>query len=125
MVRTSRPGSAGFTLVEVLMAMLIMTVGLLGMLQAVNVAYQHNSRNKLREEALLVGEEQINDFRSRKYDAITTTVTRVVTRGNRNFSVTREATENASKSSKKIKVAIGYSFHNVSTAQVLYTMRSQ
>jgi type IV pilus assembly protein PilV len=125
MVRTSRPGSAGFTLVEVLMAMLIMTVGLLGMLQAVNVAYQHNSRNKLREEALLVGEEQINDFRSRKYDAITTTVTRVVTRGNRSFSVTREATENASRSSKKIKVAIGYSFHNVSTVQVLYTMRSR
>jgi type IV pilus assembly protein PilV len=121
----SASSSAGFTLVEVLMAMLIMTVGLLGMLQAVNVAYQHNSRNRMREEALLVGEAQINDYRSRKYDAITTAAPSVVIRGNKNFTVTREATENASRSSKKIMVAIGYSFHNVSTVQVLYTMKSQ
>ena len=63
MTRTSRKDSGGFTLVEMMMAMLVLTVGLLGLLQSIQVAWQHNARNRLREEAVLLAEERMNDFR--------------------------------------------------------------
>jgi len=128
-VKTSSYDSAGFTLVEVLMAMLVLMVGLLGLLQSVNVAYEHNSRNRLREEAVLVGEEQMSKFRLREFDNITatrsvSTVTRVVTGATKNFSVTRQCQLTGSDS-KRLKVAVGWSFKRVSSAHVIYSMRSR
>ena len=52
----SPSGSAGFTLVEMLMAMLVMAVGLLGLLQSVNLAYQQGTKNRLRSEAVQLAE---------------------------------------------------------------------
>ncbi|MBJ6801877.1 type IV pilus modification PilV family protein [Geomonas propionica] len=67
----SRSSSRGFTLVEMLMAMLVMTVGLLGLLQSVNVAYQQNLRDKLRKEATQVAEERMHDWCRLRFDIIT------------------------------------------------------
>ena len=126
MVATSLSNSAGFTLVEMVMAMLIMTVGLLGLLQSVNVAYEHNARNRLRDEAVLLGEEQMNQW-MRGYDAITTnslaTVTRSVTGVAKDFSVSRHF--DAYGNSKKLTVAVGWKFQSFSTVQVIYTMVSR
>lgn len=48
---------SGFTLIEFCVAVLIMMVGLLGLLQAVNMATQHNLGNLLRNEAISVADE--------------------------------------------------------------------
>ncbi|MBJ6727443.1 type IV pilus modification PilV family protein [Geomesophilobacter sediminis] len=63
MKTTSTSNSAGFTLIEVLAAVVIMMIGLLGMLQSVNVAIDHDLKNKLRDEAVSLAEEQLNHFR--------------------------------------------------------------
>ena len=85
----------GFTLIEVMIALLIMAVGLLGLLQSVNVAYQHNSRNKLRNESILVAQEQMNRLRQKPFDAISSTSVRTLTRcvagGTCSFTVTLNA----------------------------------
>ena len=52
------------------MAMLIMTVGMLGLLQAVNLAMETNLRNQLRDEAVNVGERVITELRSKGFDNI-------------------------------------------------------
>ena len=114
---------------EMLMAMLIMAVGLLGLLQSVNVAYEHNTRNRLRNEAVLVGEEEMNRFRSRGYDAITaanavSTVARGGAGGTKYFMVTKQY-NSAGGDSKKLKVAIGWSFKRVSTVHVIYSLKSR
>jgi type IV pilus assembly protein PilV len=129
-LKTSRSASKGFTLVEVLMAMLIMAVGLLGLLQSVNVAYEHNARNKLREEAVLVAEEQMNDFRRMGFDSITanavSNVRRAIVGRFRNFSVTRQyQTIPIGGDSKKLTVAVDWRFKNVKTEHVIYTMTSR
>ena len=49
--------SSGFTLIEVMVAMVITLVGLLGLLQSVNLATEHNIKNALRDEAVQVGED--------------------------------------------------------------------
>ncbi len=50
---------AGFTLIEFCVATLILMVGLLGLLQAVNLAIQQNLGTMLRNEAVSVADEQM------------------------------------------------------------------
>ena len=135
--RTISPSdSHGFTLVELLMAMLVMTVGLLGLLQSVMVAYEHNIRNRLREEALLVGEEQMNGLRGRVQDTstpflTTTTAVKVILGANKKFFVTREylpigvTVDQPMGSADRLKVTVGWSFKNVSSTHVTYTLKSR
>jgi type IV pilus assembly protein PilV len=114
-----------------MMAMLVMTVGLLGLLQSINVAYEHNLRNKLREEALLVGEQQMILLR-RKMDASetnknslyqnVTTVVRGIAGVNKKFIVTLES--QPMSSTQRLKVAVAWSFKNVSTTHVIYTLKN-
>lgn len=60
----------GFTLIEMVMAILILMVGMLGLLQAVNLAMEVNLRNHVREEAVFVGERVMNEMRGRGFDNI-------------------------------------------------------
>jgi type IV pilus assembly protein PilV len=50
---------AGFTLIEFCVAVLIMMVGLLGLLQAVNMATVHNLGNLLRNEAITLADDRM------------------------------------------------------------------
>jgi type IV pilus assembly protein PilV len=111
-----------------MVAMLIMTVGLLGLLQSVMVAYEHNTRNKMREEALLVGEEQMNDLRGQSHDISTaylntTTAVRVVLGVNKKFSVTRQCQPMGT--TNRLNVAVRWSFKNVSATHVIYTLKNR
>lgn len=50
----ARSSESGFTLIEFLVAIVILMVGMLGLLQMVNVALNHNLQNQLRNEAVNV-----------------------------------------------------------------------
>ncbi len=52
------------------MAILILMVGMLGLLQAINLALEVNLRNQLREEAVSVGERAMNELRNKGFDNI-------------------------------------------------------
>lgn len=64
--------SNGFTLTELVVAVLIITVGMLGLLQALNVAGDHLLRTELRDESLRVGEKHLNQQKARPFDLLTT-----------------------------------------------------
>ena len=49
----------GFSLIEFLVALVILSVGLLGLLQAVNVSLNQNMGNHLRNEATVVADEAL------------------------------------------------------------------
>ena len=61
--------SAGFTLAEVMVAILIMMVGMVGLLQAIGVAFEQNLRNQQREQAVYLGEKYMNDLRGKSFDS--------------------------------------------------------
>lgn len=61
----------GFTLIEVMVSIIILMVGLLGMFQAVNLAMDKNIENQLRQKAISVAEQQINDLKARPFDTVT------------------------------------------------------
>lgn len=85
----------GFTLIEFLVAVVILMVGLLGLLQAVNYAIVHNMVNQLRQTAMVLGDERMNLEKTKPFDAITAPLVskdaplRLVNGAYRNYSVVK------------------------------------
>lgn len=65
----------GFTLIEVMMAILILLIGMIGLLQAINLAMEVNVRNQVREEAVYMGEKVMNEMRGKGFDNISVAAT--------------------------------------------------
>jgi type IV pilus assembly protein PilV len=63
---------SGFTLIEFLVAIVILMVGLLGLLQAVNVAMNTNLTNQFRNEAVMYGDEVMAMETTKPFNAIST-----------------------------------------------------
>lgn len=63
-----------FTLVEVLVSIVILTVGLLGMLQVINLAIKTNLQNQMRNQAVTIAEEQMAREKSLPFDNISASV---------------------------------------------------
>lgn len=61
----------GFTLIEVLVAIVILMVGLLGMFQSINLALDKNLENQYRQNAVSIGEKMLGDQKAMKFDNIT------------------------------------------------------
>jgi len=57
----------------VLIALVILMVGLLGMLEAINVSIATNVRNDMRTQAAAIAEDQLAQKKSLPFDNITTT----------------------------------------------------
>jgi type IV pilus assembly protein PilV len=66
---SSSKNNSGFTLIEVMVAIVIMMVGMLGVLEAISVSTQHNLKNQLRGEGLRVGERYMAELRGKSFDA--------------------------------------------------------
>lgn len=60
----------GFTLIEFLVAIVILMVGMLGMLQAINVAMDKNLENVLRTEAVMLADDRMMEYRSKAYSSV-------------------------------------------------------
>jgi type IV pilus assembly protein PilV len=86
----------GFTLIEVLVATLIMTVGLFGLLQVINVAIDYNMNNQFRHEAVKLADAQMELQRSRSFydistnSPLTSVVSSRVNYAFKNYSVFRQ-----------------------------------
>jgi len=84
----------GFTLLEMLVAMVILMIGMLGLLATIDISIQQTTRNQLRELAVGVGEEQLRSMLSVPYDNLgafsnATTASRTYRNGRVGFDVTK------------------------------------
>lgn len=115
----------GFTLIEFLIAVVILMVGLLGMLQCINLAMGKNSETLFRNEALVLANDRIMLMKAKKFESLSTaTVSSVVARSPRgvvlkNYSVNEVVTQITNSSlatglpaSKKIDVRISWQYKN-------------
>ncbi len=116
-------GKGGFTLIEVMVAMVVMMVGLLGLLQAIDVAVEHNLRSQLREQAVALGERQMNWFRNQTSISITdVTRSAVPIRGiNRYFDV-RRTSRAASDVSRELEVIVAWKYKNISSQHMVKSL---
>jgi type IV pilus assembly protein PilV len=63
----------GFSLIEFLVAIVILTVGMLGMLQAINVALDRNLESMFRNESSVLADDRMMLMRNRSFASISTT----------------------------------------------------
>lgn len=104
----------GFTLVEVLVAIVILMVGMLGLLQGVNLAYRENLKTILRNDAVELADEQMLAMKQKPYDLISTNLTpntKLVSRNMRaaqkQYSVVTRGIQLTSKT-KEIDISISW-----------------
>lgn len=113
----------GFTLVEVLVAFVILTIGLLGLLQVINVAINQTLATQLRNEAVLIADDFMMRERSKIFENIScsecpgTPAKYLINRNMKlvlkNYSVTKTVTElttgdDGSAKSKEIALNISW-----------------
>jgi type IV pilus assembly protein PilV len=110
---TSKSNEGGFTLLELVVAVVILMVGLLGMLQAIGLSIKTNLQNELRTKGMMIGEDQMARIKSLPFDNITATGTGEKTisvpasmrSSVVNFTVTKKI-ETISTQAKKIDVYV-------------------
>lgn len=101
---------SGFTLIEFLVAIVILMVGLLGLMQTVNMAIHYNMNTQIRNEATMIADEQIAIELAKPFDLVSTSTrntvipNRPVLAGFRNFSVVR--TGNTLSNSKQVNFTV-------------------
>ena len=62
--------TAGFTLIEVMMAVLILSIGLMALIQTLGYAISFNFSNKLRNDAIMVAGRAMGHERAKPFDII-------------------------------------------------------
>lgn len=109
----------GFTLIELMVSFLILTVGLLGMLQGINLAMSQNLESLLRNESIAVADEKMVEKKFRPFVSISTTVanpswtstSRYVRGIFKNYSVQQIVTQTTSNS-KELVVNVSWIYKN-------------
>lgn len=121
----------GFTLIEVMVAILIMMVGVLGLLSTMNVAMKHNVENQRREEVVRVAEEIMNDMRTRQFNFQNidpsfnpmTTVTSKLRSSPVTYGVIRRPTTISPGVTDQYQVDVRWAYKNYSALHTIVTIR--
>jgi type IV pilus assembly protein PilV len=104
-----RGNERGFTLIEFLVAITILAVGLLGLLQVVNVAMGKNLENMYRVEAIQLADDRMMQKRSMPFLSITTAHSDTFLRNTRGISksyAVQEAINPVASRSKEIVINV-------------------
>jgi type IV pilus assembly protein PilV len=120
---TARSNRKGFTLVEVLVALLVLSVTMLGILDAMVVAMQHNLEIYCRDEAVRIAEQEMNQVRNSSVGGLANLnydVNRTYKQYRRTFNVNRTVTA-FSTNSRAVELRVSWTIngkghtHNVTS----------
>lgn len=130
MTAKATANSPGFTLIEVMMAMLVLTVGLLGLLQSLQLGYRQSLRDRAREEAVQIAEEQMHDLRRSKYDLISDKkeeVSKTVGGVLVPFEIVKSVDDIGSTAdpAKKLSVTVSWSANGERLSHEIFTVRTR
>lgn len=118
----------GFTLIEVMVAIVIMMVGVLGLLSTLNLAMEYNIKNQRREEVIRIAEEIMNGMRTRPFGAVfnpTTTVTSRLRSSTVRYAVTRRVTNVTPSVTDRYQVDVRWAYKNYSALHTIVTIRGK
>ncbi len=118
--------SQGFTLIEVLVAMVVLAIGFLGAMGTMIAALDANHQNVLRNEAVKMAQERLENMRNTPYPAVVTEPSLLVERQVRKQPWTFQMmqTVKAGDHLKVVEIEILWAYksrnHSYRTSTVLY-----
>ena len=107
----------GFTLIEMLCAMFILMIGMLALLNSIAVALNSNTGNILRDEAVRIAEQYMNELKSKPFDSLasenpeTSTMTRDFRGISKSYSVSSQIND-LSTDAKGLIVTVSWTYKN-------------
>jgi hypothetical protein len=122
-----------------MVATLITTVVLLGLLKSVEIATEQNLRTQVRDEITHVAEVRMNSFRALPFAMISTcstcpgyryvytpeTVPSRMRGVNKSYTLTRSTVVSTDKTAVDLGVRVKSTFKNTSSSYEMHTVRSQ
>ena len=122
--------------------MVITLVGLLGLLEALTVASQHNLKNQMRDEAVQIAEQQLSNFMAAPFTSISSTqgatyyyspqqVASRLRGVSKSYTVSRSVNALPNNNpgdgsqSRELVVKVHYRFKDMSTTHEIHSMRVQ
>jgi prepilin-type N-terminal cleavage/methylation domain-containing protein len=109
----------GFTLVEVLVAIVILFISMMAVLHALGLSVEHNMKNIIMDEAVRIAEQRMNELRNEPITSLasSTPLTKIsIVRGIRNTSITYTVdwiVENLSADSRTLQVLVQWRWKNI------------
>jgi prepilin-type N-terminal cleavage/methylation domain-containing protein len=128
MQQTARfKNNRGFTLIEVMVAIVMLFLSMTATLWALSMAVEHNLKSLMTNEAVQIGEEKMNVLRASAFTAVNTGSDTSIRRF-RNFSITfttNWTVQGLSTNSRAIQVVVTWTWkglnHQHSTTSIVST----
>lgn len=111
------------------MAMLVLTVGLLGLLQSLQLGYRQSVRDRARDEAVQIAEEKMHDLRRSKYEEIADKmeeVSKTVGGVDVPFQIVKtvEVIGSDGETAKKLRVTVSWTANGERFSHEIFTLRT-
>lgn len=120
----------GFTLLELLVALLILMVGLLGLLQGINVALQHGMKSQMSYIGAMVADQQMAQEMAKPFANVSTTgtvhktfVTRQINLAMKNYSVSKQGSV-VSPNTTGVSIQVNWKYRGTTYSHYIYSMVS-
>jgi prepilin-type N-terminal cleavage/methylation domain-containing protein len=118
-VETVNQKNRGFTLVEVLVAILILFISMMAVLHALGLSVEHNMKNIIMDEAVRMSEQRLNELRNEPITTLTSSTPSTqltISRNFRNITIDYNVNwivENLSADSRAIQVLVQWRWKNI------------
>ena len=106
----------GFTLVEVLVAIVILFISMMAVLHALGLSVEHNMKNLIMDEAVRISEQKMNELRNTPIASLASATQSPMPRTFRNVAINYNVTwivENLSADSRAIQVLVEWRWKNI------------